>query len=102
MLDLLKLDELTAVCLHLDLRDLIRVAQASKIFRHGDSRLETAELLTKLPVITALLKHAFPGGEMIPNTRPTSAMRSRRSCRLRCPESWVAYLARCARQRRCR
>jgi alpha-tubulin suppressor-like RCC1 family protein len=80
---------------------LIRVAQASKILRHGDSGLETAELPTKSPVITALLQHAFPGGEMIPNTRFTCTMRNRRSCRLRCPESWVAYLARCARQRRC-
>jgi alpha-tubulin suppressor-like RCC1 family protein len=37
------------------------------------------------------MKHAFSGGEMIPNARPTG-----------CSESWVAYLARCARQRRCR
>jgi hypothetical protein len=79
------------VCLHLDLRGLARAAQASKVFRHGDSGLETAELPTQSPVITALLKHAFPGGEMIPNTRPTG-----------CSESWVAFLAWCARQRRCR
>jgi alpha-tubulin suppressor-like RCC1 family protein len=42
-------------------------------------------------VITALRKHAFPGGVGIPSTRPVG-----------CSESWVAYLARCARQRRCR
>jgi hypothetical protein len=102
LLDILKQDELTAVCLHLDVRGLVCLSQASKIFRHGDSGLETAELPTKSPVIMALQQHAFPGGEVIPDTRPTCAMRSSRRCGLRCPESWVAYLARCVRQRRCR
>jgi hypothetical protein len=91
LLDVLQLDELTAVCLQLDLRGLIRIAQASKRVRHGDSGLETAELPTQSRVITALLEHAFPNGEVIPNTRPTG-----------CSESWVAYLTRCARQRLCR
>jgi hypothetical protein len=81
----------SAVCQQLDLRDLIRVAETCKRFRHGDNGLETVELPTRSPVVTALRKHAFPGGVGIPSTRPIG-----------CSESWVAYLARCARQRRCR
>jgi hypothetical protein len=49
------------------------------------------ELPTKSTVITPLRKHAFPSGELAPSTRP-----------LGCSESWVTYLARCVRQRRCR
>jgi hypothetical protein len=41
-------------------------------------------------VVTALREHAFPRSKLVPNARPVG-----------CPESWVAYLARCARQRRC-
>jgi alpha-tubulin suppressor-like RCC1 family protein len=81
---------LTDVCLQLDVHELVRVAESCKRFRHGDGGLETVELPTKLPVVAALCKHAFPGGEQTPSTRLTG-----------CSESWVAYLARSARQRRC-
>jgi alpha-tubulin suppressor-like RCC1 family protein len=91
MLDDLPLEVLTAVCQQLDLHDLVRVAETCKRFRHGDGGLETAELPTKSPVISALREHAFPRPELIPSMRPMG-----------CSESWVAYLARCARQRRCR
>jgi alpha-tubulin suppressor-like RCC1 family protein len=87
----LRLDLFTAVCQQLDLYDLVRVAETCKRFRHGDSGLETAELPTKSPVVTALREHAFPGGALIPSSRPIG-----------CFESWVSYLARCVRQRRCR
>jgi alpha-tubulin suppressor-like RCC1 family protein len=80
---------LTHVCRHLGFRDLIRVSQSCKRFRRGG--LETVELPTDSPVVTALRKHAFPGLELVPRTGPIG-----------CTESWVAYLARCARQRRCR
>jgi hypothetical protein len=85
----LPLEVLTTVCLQLDLRDSVRVAATCKRFRHGDGGLETLELMTKSPVVTALLEHAFPGGHLVPSTH-----------RIVCSESWVAYLARCARQRR--
>jgi hypothetical protein len=91
MLDLLNLDELTGVCLHLQLHDLLRLAQTCKRLCHGEGGLETVELPTKSPVVTALLEHAFPGGQNITNTRPAG-----------CLESWVTYLAGCAGQRRCR
>jgi alpha-tubulin suppressor-like RCC1 family protein len=87
----LPLEVLTGVCEQLDFRDLIRVAETCKRFRHGDGELESAELPTKSPVVTALREHAFPGGAGIPSTRSTG-----------CSESWVAYMARCARQRVCR
>jgi hypothetical protein len=84
----LPLELFTAVCLKLDLHDLVRVSETCKRFRHGEDGLETVELPTKSPVVTALREHAFSGGELIPSTRPTG-----------CAESWVAYLARCVRQR---
>jgi hypothetical protein len=87
----LPLEELVCVCQQLDVRDLVRVAAACKRLRHGDGSPETAELPTKSPVVTALLQFAFPGGELVPSTRPTGFS-----------GSWIAYLARCARQRRCR
>jgi hypothetical protein len=87
----LPLEVLTGVCLQLDLRDLVRVAETCKRFRHGEGGLETAELPTKSPVVTALLELAFPRRELSPSTRPMG-----------CFESWVTYLARCVRQRRCR
>jgi alpha-tubulin suppressor-like RCC1 family protein len=87
----LPLEVLTAVCLQLDLLDLVNVAAACKRFRHGDCGLETAELPTKSPVVMALRALAFPHLELAPNTRPIG-----------CSESWVAYLARCVQQRRCR
>jgi hypothetical protein len=90
MLDL-PLDLFATVCQQLDLQDLVRVAETCKRFRYGDGGLETAELPTKLPVVTALLEHAFPRGQIIPSTRPIG-----------CSESWVTYLAGCARQRCCR
>jgi hypothetical protein len=63
--------------LKLDLRDLARFAAVCRRFRHGDSGLETVELPTKSPVITALREHALPSGEIIPSTRPIG-----------CSESW--------------
>jgi alpha-tubulin suppressor-like RCC1 family protein len=90
LLDLLPLEVLTGVCLQLNLQDLVRVAETCKRFRLGDGGLETVELPTRLPVVTALCKLAFPRRELIPSTRPTG-----------CTESWVAYLARCAWQRCC-
>jgi hypothetical protein len=87
----LPLEVLTDVCLQLDLHDLVRVAATCKRFRHGDGGLETAELPTKSPVVTALRILAFSRPELVPSTRAIGGS-----------ESWVAYLARCARQRRCR
>jgi hypothetical protein len=87
----LPLEMLTAVCQQLDLRDLVRVAETCKRLRHGDGGLETVELPTKSPVVMALREHAFPGGVGMPSSRLTG-----------CSESWVAYLARFARQRRFR
>jgi hypothetical protein len=75
------------VCQQLDLLDLVRVAETCKRFRHGG--LETLELPTESPVVTAMCKLAFPRPELVPSTRPSG-----------CSESWVAYLARGARQRR--
>jgi hypothetical protein len=49
------------------------------------------ELPSKAPVVAALLKHGFAGGELVPSTRPIG-----------CSESWVAYLAGCIPQRLCR
>jgi alpha-tubulin suppressor-like RCC1 family protein len=87
----LPLEVLTDVCQQLDLRTLVRIAQTCKRFRHGDGGLEPVELPTKSPVVMALREHAFPGGRLAPSTRPVSSS-----------ESWVAYLARCARMRRYR
>jgi alpha-tubulin suppressor-like RCC1 family protein len=87
----LPLELFSAVCEQLDLHDLVRVAETCKRFRHGDGGPETVELPTKSPIVAALRKHAFDRPELIPSTRPIG-----------CSESWVAYLARCARQRRCR
>jgi hypothetical protein len=84
----LPLEILTSVCQQLDLDDLVRVAAVCRRWRHGDGRLET---LPKSPVVTALCEHAFARPELVPSTRPIG-----------CSEFWVAYLARCARQRRCR
>jgi hypothetical protein len=85
----LPLEVLTHVCQHLELVDLILVARSCRRFRHGE--LETVELPTESPVVTVLLERAFPRLELAPRTRPIG-----------CSESWVAYLARCVRQRRCR
>jgi alpha-tubulin suppressor-like RCC1 family protein len=87
LLNLLGLDEVTAVLRHLDLRDLVRVGQTCKLLRHGDGGLETAELPTKSPVVMTLRDLAFSDGELVPSTRPIG-----------CSESWVAYLARCVRR----
>jgi hypothetical protein len=86
----LPLEMLTIVCEQLDLRNLVRIAATCKRLRHGEGRRETVELPIKSPVVTALRKHASPGGELIPSTRSIG-----------CSESWVAYLPRIARQRRC-
>jgi hypothetical protein len=83
----LPLEVLTHVCRHLELCDLIRVSQSCKRFRHGG--LETVELPTESPVLTVVSEIA--GLKLMPSTRPHG-----------CSESWVAYLARCTRQRRCR
>jgi alpha-tubulin suppressor-like RCC1 family protein len=85
------LEVLTGVCEQLDLRELARVGATCKRFRHGEGGSERAELPTKSPVVTALRKHAFPVGGVIPSARPIG-----------CFESWVAYLTSCARQRLCR
>jgi hypothetical protein len=85
------LEVFTVVCLRLDLLDLVCVAAACKCFQHGEGGLDSVELPTKSPVVTALREHAHPRLELTPSTRPAG-----------CSESWVAYLARCARQRRCR
>jgi alpha-tubulin suppressor-like RCC1 family protein len=86
----LPLEMLAAVCLQLDGRDLVRVSETCTRFRHGDGGLEMVELPTKSPVVPALRDLAFARPELVPLTRPNS-----------CSESWVACLARCARQRRC-
>jgi hypothetical protein len=83
----LPLEVLTGVCQHLDLHDLVRVAETCKRFRHGG--METEELPTESPVVTVLRTLAFPCLEVTPDTHPMA-------------DSWVAYLARCARQRCCR
>jgi hypothetical protein len=87
----LPLEVLTGVCKQLDLRDLVRVAETCKRFRRGDGGLETVELATESPLVAALHSLAFRGGELVPNTRPAG-----------CSDSWVTYVARCARQRCCR
>jgi hypothetical protein len=84
----LPLEVLTGVCEQLDLRDLLRTAATCTRFRHGDGGPETELRLTS-PVVVALGKQAFPHVGLIPSTRS-----------LGCLESWVAYLARCTRQRR--
>jgi alpha-tubulin suppressor-like RCC1 family protein len=87
----LPLEVLTCVCQQLAVRDLVRVAETCKLLRHGDGGPKTAELPTKSPVVTALLERAFPNGQPVLSTRPAG-----------CSESWVAGLACCARQHRCR
>jgi hypothetical protein len=84
----LPLEVLTQVCRHFGLRDLVRVCQACKRFRHGG--LATVELPTEQPVVAVLRELAFPRLDLVPSTRSIC-----------CSESWVAYLARCVRQRRC-
>jgi hypothetical protein len=79
----LPLEMLTGEQLHL--HDIVRVAETCTRFCRGDGGLQTVELPTKSPVVTALCELAFPGGVGIPSTRPGG-----------CSESWVAYLARCA------
>jgi hypothetical protein len=86
-----RFEVLTDVCQHLDLCALVGVAQACKRLRHGDSWVESVDLPTRSPVVPALCTHTFTGGELIPRTRPIG-----------CSESWIAYLARGARQRRFR
>jgi hypothetical protein len=87
----LPLEILTSVCQQLDLHDLVRVAETCKRLRHGDGGMETLRLPTKSPVVAVLREHAFPRLQSIRRTRSIG-----------CSESWVTYLARCARQRRCR
>jgi alpha-tubulin suppressor-like RCC1 family protein len=87
----LPLEVLTSVCQQLDLYDLVRVAETCKRFRHGDGALEAVELPNKSPVVTALRELAFLRRELSASTRPIGFS-----------DSWVAYLARCARQRRFR
>jgi hypothetical protein len=88
----LPFEVLTDVCQQLDLYDLLRVAETCKRLRHGDGGLDTVELPSKSPIVAALRERAFlAGSEPIPSARP-----------LGCSESWVAYLARCVRQRGCR
>jgi hypothetical protein len=87
----LPLEILTDLCLQLDLRDLVRLAGTCKRIRLGDGWLDVVDGPTKSPVITALCHYAFPGGKVMPRTRPAG-----------CTGSCVSYLTRCARQRGCR
>jgi hypothetical protein len=82
----LPLEVLAHVCQQLDLLSLVRIAGLCKHFRHGDGEPETEELPSKSPVVVALRSHAFARLELVPGARPEG-----------CTESWVAYLARCAR-----
>jgi hypothetical protein len=86
----LPLEVLTKVCQHLGLGDLVRVAQSSKRFGHVGLR-SVKRVPAEWPAVAVLLGRAFSRPELIPRTRPFG-----------CSESWVAYLARCVRQRRCR
>jgi hypothetical protein len=72
----LPLEVLTDVCQQLEVYDLVRVAETCKRIHHGDGGLETVELPTKSPVVTALLQHAFPDGNLIPSTRPIGCSES--------------------------
>jgi hypothetical protein len=54
----LPLELLTGVCQQLGFRDLLRVSETCKRFRHCEGGLETVELPTKSPVVTALRRHA--------------------------------------------
>jgi alpha-tubulin suppressor-like RCC1 family protein len=83
------LEVLTGVCQQLNLHAIARVAEVFTRFCRGDGELERVDLPTQSPVIMALRERAFPGGVGILSTRPIG-----------CSESWVAYLARCTRQRR--
>jgi alpha-tubulin suppressor-like RCC1 family protein len=85
----LPLEVLTHIFQHLDLADFVRVSQSCERFRHGGP--ETVELPTESPFVAVLRRHAFPRLKLVPRTRPMG-----------CSESWVTYLARCARQHRCR
>jgi hypothetical protein len=87
----LPLELLAGVCHELDLPDLVCFAGTCKRFRHGDGGVETVELPTKSPVVAALSSPAFPGEDLIPSSRDIG-----------CSKLWVAYLVRCARQRRFR
>jgi hypothetical protein len=87
----LPLEVLTDVCQQLDLFGLVRVSGTCTRFRHCDDGPNTVEVPAKLPVVTALCALAFPRRELDPSTRPVG-----------CSESWVTYLARCARQGSCR
>jgi hypothetical protein len=80
----LPLEMLAHVCQHLGLSDLVHVSATCKRFRHGG--LQTVELPTESPVVTALGKQAFPRPELVPSMRPIGSS-----------DSWVAYPARCAR-----
>jgi E3 ubiquitin-protein ligase HERC2 len=81
---------LTHVCQHLGLKDLVRFAATCKLFHHSGG-LETLELPTKSPVVTVLRTLALRRPELVASVRPEG-----------CCESWVACLARCARQCCCR
>lgn len=77
---------LQCVYQHLGVRDRVRVAASARFFRYGRSELPSESV-----VATVLREHAFTGGGLIPPKRTIG-----------CSELWVAYLARRARQRRCR
>jgi hypothetical protein len=72
----LPLEVLTSVCLQLDLLDPVRVTKACKRLRHGDDGLETVEMPTESPVVTALCELAFPRRGMIPTARPIGCSES--------------------------
>jgi hypothetical protein len=83
------LEVLTTIFRQFELQDLVRVALTCKLFRHGG--LETMELPTESPMVAVLLDRAFARLELAPRMRPSG-----------CSETWMAYLARCVRQGRCR
>jgi hypothetical protein len=66
----LPLEVLTAVCLQLDVRDLVRVAETCKRFSYGDDGPQTVGLPIKSPVI------AFPRLELSAITRPAGCSES--------------------------
>jgi hypothetical protein len=92
-MDQLPAELLPAVFQLLGERQLLRLANTCKKFRHGDGRVETVELPTASPVVAVLLERerACAGGLLIPHERPVG-----------CSDSWVAYLVGYARRRRSR